>query len=182
MNVIELNSYPVHFRDTFLIILPSKSSYELYVPFHFVEWSNKEYLGCKYLISKETIQLKEVTDAQSYLAKNCDAKLFYQIIKTQYKRRLSEADANYQNRVLGEDKFKTGELFTHINKETLVDVLVFTSKENIRELNKVAPFEYDNKESMLSKKPVLSKDYCHKSKWNFEQQRPYSEDELKTIM
>ena len=164
MYTISINSYPQHKNLTFLIIVPSKNIYQVGEKYIFQEWSNKEFLGIKHLISKETYPANELPDFSTYLAKDCDSKLFFRIIKNQFKTR--------------NDK---GELFSFVNKETPLDVLVFTDKSCIKSLNKEKPIVYDGMGSLLSKKPLLTPKYCHTSKWNFEQQRPYTNDELKAL-
>lgn len=148
MNTLYINPYPQHYLDTILIIVPSKPKYELLEKFSLVDFYTKEFIAIKYIVSKETLRLKDITNAQSYLAKNCDKNLFHAIIKDQYKK------AN--------DK---GEITTFINEESFMDVLVMTSKGNIRKLYN--PQEYltaDIKKSLLSNKKTISQTYQYQNK------------------
>lgn len=163
MYTIEINSYPQHLLDTFLIVVPSKQIYLVGEQYIIQEWSNKNYIATKHLVSKETRPFDEIGDSVTYLAKNCDSKLFYQIVKNQYKSRLTQ----YKLELLPNDireNYKVGDLYTFINKETLMDILVFTDKSCIRNLVnqdlKENLFNSDHiGKSLTSKCSLISKDY-----------------------
>ncbi|WP_034039750.1 hypothetical protein [Wocania ichthyoenteri] len=182
MNVIHINSYPQHFLPTFLLILPSSWKHKVGEEYYFNEWSSKDYLFTKYLVSKKTLPFSEITDEHTYLAKDCDSKLFFQIVRTQYKTRLTQ----YKLEMLPVDtrqNYQIGSLYSFIEKETLMDVLVFTDKSCIRsimkkEVKEIASNFPDPTISLMSKKPIQLKNYCHESKFDKEKQRPYTDDEL----
>jgi len=166
MNIIELNIYPVHPDETFILILPSNRRYEVGQSYFLVDYFTKEIIAKKSIAFKETKPISQLTDQETFLAKNCDKRLFYSIIRNQFKKRL-----------------ESGELYSFVENETMVDVLTMTNKSNLRSYKDVINhyhFEYEFK-SMTSNKNLLSKNYCHKSKWNFLQQRPYTELELSQL-
>ncbi|MDD7885740.1 hypothetical protein [Flavivirga sp. 57AJ16] len=182
MDVIHINSYPQHFLPTFLLILPSNFSYKVGEEYYFNEWSNKDYLFTKYLVSKRTLPFSEITDEHTYLAKDCDAKLFFQIVRTQYKTRLTQ----YKLEMMPMDirqNYDVGSLYSFIDKETLMDIMVFTDRSCVRplmkrEIKRTLSNFVDPKISLLSKKPIQLKNYCHESKFNKERERPYTDEEL----
>lgn len=182
MELIYINSYPQNFLPTFLLILPHKWFYKEGEEYVFNEWYNKEYLFKKYLVSKKTLPFSDITDEHTYLAKNCDSKLFYQIVKTQYKSRLTQYKLDLIPSDI-RDNYKVGSLYSFINKETLMDIMVFTDKACIKsivneDLKKYASKIPDTSKSLLSGKSINLKGYCHESKWFSERGRPYTDDEL----
>lgn len=164
MNTIEINAYPKHNLDTFLLILPSKYYYVEGETYIIQEFFNKNLIGEKVLVDKKTMPMHELTDGMCYMAKDCDFKLFFQIVRTQYKTRLDQ----YKLELLPEDirsNYKVGSLYSFINKETLMDVMVFTEKHCVKSLTQTDMQKHlskipDPTISLTSKKPIgLGKNY-----------------------
>ncbi|MBP0902381.1 hypothetical protein ACFSKN_02035 [Mariniflexile gromovii] len=180
-NIIKLNIQPVESDETFLLILPSRFIYEVEKIYYLVDYFSEQIICRKAIAYKETLRLGELSDMHTFLAKNCNKKLFYSILKNQFKTRLTQDKFDNLSDIQ-KLEYKVGDLYSYINPDILVDVLIFTSpqnlssyKSNIKNSEKIP--EIDGA-SLLSKKPVLTKNYCHKTYWNFEHQRPYTESEL----
>lgn len=182
MYTIQINSYPQHNQLTFMLIEPSKGIYKVGEKYILQEFSNKNLIGYKYIVSKQTIPITSLTDGQTYLAKNCNKKLFYSILRNQYKTRLTKEKLNALPIEIRAD-YKVNQLYSFINKETMVDVLVLADESVIHSLMQVKIKDYAFDDEWLTKKltsdrSLLSKGYCFPDYYNKEKQRPYTEEEL----
>lgn len=163
---LEVNIIHPNIDETFCLIHPHSNLFCVSERFQIIDYFTKNLICVKYLAFKETMQLNDITDMHTFLAKNCDKDLFYKILRKQFQKR----DEN-------------GDLYSFVNKEILVDFLVFTNYENLRSYKENIKYRVHAdplplKTSREGKKPILGKDYCHKSKWNFVKNRPYTESEL----
>ena len=99
---------------TFTLIRPQNPIHQKGEQFHLVDWLTDDLFTTAYLIDKQTLTLDEITRFHSFIDKNVDVDLYKTIVQQNFKK----WNAVYY------------------------DFMLFTKKENIKELNIVEPYTY----------------------------------------
>lgn len=144
MYTIKLKSYPHHDNESIIIVRPTNYNFETGEIFSFIEYGTNEHLYNKVLVSKRTVEFKDLTAEISYLDKGVSLDLYKEILKTN---------------------------FSYLSKDILecgFDVLVFTDTLNIIPEQTNSEIHYINK-GTTPKSKLISKDYYFDSSKDYAQ-------------